>query len=78
LNDEKVAVMNVRDRLVLSSQPGNIALIRKGFLHVVISNRCFLYSVCNKKSKYWVGRFKNLEGQWVFYAGFPTAITILK
>jgi hypothetical protein len=63
--------MNIRDRLSLSARPGKIAFIREGLFL-----RCYqqsLFSLLRLQQEVRVlGRqFKNLEGQWVFYAGFP-------
>lgn len=65
--------MNIRDRLSLSARQGKIALIREG-----IFLRCYqqsLFSLLRQQQEVKVlGRqFKNLEGQWVFYAGFPAS-----
>lgn len=73
LNDEKVAVMNIRDRLVLSAQPGKIALIREGLFLRCYQQSLFSLLRLQQDVKVLGRQFKNLEGQWVFYAGFPAS-----
>lgn len=67
----RMNVMNIRGRLSLSARVGKITLSREGMFL-----RCYqqsLFSLLRLQQKVKVlGRpFKNLEGRWVFYAGFP-------
>ncbi|HDL6960617.1 TPA: hypothetical protein PXM37_004266 [Yersinia enterocolitica] len=65
--------MNIRDRLVLSAQPGKIALIREGLFLRCYQQSLFSLLRLEQEVKVLGRQFKNLEGQWVFYAGFPAS-----
>ncbi|WP_236874204.1 hypothetical protein [Citrobacter portucalensis] len=65
--------MNIRDRLALSARSGMISLIREGiFLRCYQESLFSLFSI-SQEVKVLGRQFKNLEGQWVFYGGFPAS-----
>lgn len=64
--------MNIQDKLGLSGRDGKLALIQEGLFLRCYDQSLFLLvqffyptlKVCGKS-------FKNLQGQWVLYGGFP-------
>lgn len=64
-------MMNIKERLSLSARPGKIALIKEGMFLRSYQQSLFSLLRLGLEVKILVRQFKNLNGQWVFYAGFP-------
>lgn len=64
--------MNIEDKLALSGRSGVISFIREGMFYRCYQQSLFLYlTQCEGKIKILGKCIKKLEGQRVFYGGFP-------
>lgn len=64
--------MNIEGKLALSGRSGGISFIREGMFYRCYQQSLFFYlTQCDGKIKTLGKRIKKLDGEAVFYGGFP-------